>query len=86
MIIKHERKNKMNCFLCKGKLQDSTTTYMADLGNIIVIVKNVPCHKCSQCGEESFSGTVVAQLERIIDQLRGTLTEIAVVNYDNRAA
>lgn len=39
-----------------------------------------------QCGEESFSRTVVAQLERIIDQLRNTLTEIAVVNYDNRPA
>ncbi len=76
----------MDCFLCKGKLTDGTTTYMADLGNIIVIVKNVPCHKCIQCGEESYSGTVVAQLERIIDQLRDTLTEIAVVNYDNRAA
>ena len=76
----------MDCFLCKGKLTESTTTYMADLGNIIVIVKNVPCHKCTQCGEESFSGTVVAQLERIIDQLRNTLTEIAVVNYDNRPA
>ena len=59
---------------------------MVDLGNIIVIVKNVPCHKYIQCGEESFSRTVVAQLERIIDQLRNTLTEIAVVNYDNRAA
>ncbi|TYC86045.1 type II toxin-antitoxin system MqsA family antitoxin [Acetobacterium wieringae] len=76
----------MDCFLCKGKLTESTTTYRADLGNIIVIVKNVPCHKCIQCGEESFSGTVVAQLEHIIDQLRNTLTEIAVVNYDNRAA
>ncbi|OFV69065.1 YgiT-type zinc finger protein [Acetobacterium wieringae] len=76
----------MDCFLCKGKLTESTTTYMADLGNIIVIVKNVPCHKCIQCGEESFSGTAVVQLERIIDQLRNTLTEIAVVNYDNRAA
>ena len=76
----------MDCFLCKGKLTESTTTYMADLGNIIVIVKNVPCHKCIQCGVESFSGTVVAQLERIIVQLRNTLTEIAVVNYDNRAA
>ena len=81
-----EKDMKMDCFLCEGKLTESTTTYMADLRNIIVIVKNVSCHKCIQCGEESFSGTVVAQLERIIDQLRNTLTEIVVVNYDNRAA
>lgn len=85
-VLNRERRSKMDCFLCKGKLTDATTTYMADLGNIIVIVKNVPCHKCIQCGEESFSGSVVAQLERVIEQLRNTLTEIAVVNYDNRAA
>lgn len=75
----------MDCFLCKGKLTDATNTYMADLGNIIVIVKNVPCHKCIQCGEESFSGSVVAQLERVIEQLRNTLTEIAVVYNGNGA-
>ena len=30
-----------------------------------IIVRNVPCHKCSQCGEVSYSGEVVARLEVI---------------------
>ena len=76
----------MTCFYCKGDMVLSTTTYMVDLGKCIIIVKNVPCHKCSQCGEVSFSGTVVAQLEEITEKLENELTEIAVINYPNNVA
>ena len=76
----------MTCFYCKGDMTEATTTYMEDLGKCIVIVKNVPCNKCTQCGEISYSGTVVAQLEKIIAQLENALTEIAVVNYPTNVA
>ncbi|MDY4812768.1 MAG: YgiT-type zinc finger protein [Ruminococcus sp.] len=33
----------MTCFYCKSDMENSTTTYMTDLGKCIVIVKNVPC-------------------------------------------
>lgn len=76
----------MTCFYCKGYLIESTTTYMEDLGNCIVIIKNVPCNKCSQCGEVSYSGTVVREIEKIISNLENSLTEIAVVNYKSKVA
>lgn len=65
---------------------DSTTTYMEDLGNCIVIIKNVPCHKCPQCGEISYTGTVVKQIEKIIEGLSNTMTEVAIVNYKGNVA
>ena len=71
----------MTCFYCKGTMKPSTTTYMEDLGNCIVIIKNVPCSKCTQCGEVSYSGVTIKRIEAIIAQLKNTLTEIAVVNY-----
>lgn len=71
----------MTCFYCKGDMLDSTTTYVEDLGNCIIIIRNVPCSKCSQCGEVSYSGTVLKQLEKIVDQLKNSLTEVAIVNY-----
>ena len=71
----------MTCMFCKGDMADSTTTFMVQLDNCIVIVKNVPCHKCSQCGEESFSFEVTQRLEIIVDRCKDALTEIAVVNY-----
>lgn len=76
----------MCCFYCKGNLVESITTYMEDLGNCIVIIKNVPCSKCSQCGEVSYSGTVVREIEKIISNLQSPLTEIAVINYKNNVA
>ena len=39
----------MTCFFCKGTMKPDTSTYMEDLVNCIVIIKNVPCNKCSQC-------------------------------------
>ncbi|MDR1948597.1 MAG: YgiT-type zinc finger protein [Spirochaetaceae bacterium] len=36
----------MSCFMCKGALQDNRSTFMVDLGNCIVIVKNVPSRIC----------------------------------------
>ena len=76
----------MNCFFCKGDMAEGVTTHVADLGACIIIVRNVPCMKCSQCGETSYSGTVVRQLEKIVDVLQRTLTEIAVVNYSDNVA
>lgn len=71
----------MSCFMCKGSLEDKTTTFMVDAGNCIVIVKGVPSQVCSQCGETSYSDNVAAQLEKIVSEARKALTEIAVVNY-----
>lgn len=71
----------MACFYCKGRLEESTTTYVTEIGERIIIIKNVPCEKCTQCGEAFFSGPVVERLEQITKQLEDTLTEIAVVNY-----
>lgn len=63
-----------------------TTTHVVDLGKCIVIVKNVPCMKCGQCGEVVYIGTVVKALEKIVTALEATLTEIAVVNYSDNVA
>ena len=75
----------MKCFFCKDEMVEATTTYMEDLGSCIVIIKNVPCMKCPQCGEVSYSGTVVRQIEQITDKLTDQLTEVAIVNYSKIA-
>lgn len=69
------------CFLCKGKMEDQLTTFMVDLGNCIVIVRNVPSQVCKQCGEISYTDEVAEQLETIVNSVRSSMTEIAVVNY-----
>ena len=86
MILRQERSLNNDVFFCKGDMKESTTTHFAELEKCIVIIKNVPCTKCTQCGEVVYSGTVIARLEKIIDELSGILTEIAVVNYSDQVA
>lgn len=73
------------CFLCKGHLEEKLTTFMVDVGNCIVIVRNVPSFVCSQCGETSYSDEVAEQLERIVDSVKDSMAEISVVNYHTAA-
>jgi len=69
------------CFMCKGHMENKLTTFMVDVGNCIIIVRNVPSQVCTQCGEVSYTDEVAEQLERIVSTLRDSMTEIAVVNY-----
>ncbi len=41
----------MICPLCKGEMKPSTTIHTVQLKNCVVVIKNVPCLKCEQCGE-----------------------------------
>ena len=77
----------MNCFMCKGKLHDKFTSFLVDLGNCVVIVRNVPSQVCSQCGEVSYNNDVARQLEKITNIVKSTsITEIAVINYSDKVA
>ncbi len=71
----------MNCFFCKGNVAESTTTHMIELENCILIVKNVPCLKCKQCGEVAFSSDVIEKLDDIAATFKNAMTEVAVINY-----
>ena len=74
------------CFMCKGDLQNATTTYMTDYNGCYVIINNVPCTQCTQCGEVYLNGVTLQNIERILEQLKAVLTEIAVVDYTQSAA
>jgi YgiT-type zinc finger domain-containing protein len=75
----------MKCFFCKGELTDSMTTHVVTLDNCVIIVKDVPCQRCAQCGETFFSDEVAERLETIVNRLRAVVTEIAVVSYSTAA-
>ena len=74
------------CFMCKGDLKESTTTYMTDFNGSYIIIKNVPCTQCTQCGEVYLNGATLMKIEKILERLKSALTEIAVVDYTQLAA
>ena len=61
--------------------RDGFSNYMVDLDGHFIIIKHVPCHKCNQCGEVSYSGEVVVRIEEIVKKLKEALTEVAIVEY-----
>lgn len=75
----------MKCFSCKGNTVAATTTYMTSLNDCYIIIKNVPCTKCTQCGEEYLSGVTLKRIEKIIAKLKEMLTEVAIVDYTTAA-
>ncbi|MCL2109185.1 MAG: type II toxin-antitoxin system MqsA family antitoxin [Oscillospiraceae bacterium] len=77
----------MNCFYCKGSLENSVTNHVVNLENRrIIIVRDVPCEKCSQCGESYYDDDVMSRLEIIVNNLRAALTEVAIIDYADKPA
>ena len=76
----------MNCFMCKGKLEEKNNTFMVELDNCIIIIKNVPSLVCEQCGEVSYSNEVSKQLEKLVNAVRNSITEITIINYSEKVA
>ena len=71
----------MNCFYCKGILKESFTTHVVKFKTCIIIIKNVPCMECVQCGETFFDNNVAFQLEKIVEEMKMVTTEVAIINY-----
>jgi YgiT-type zinc finger domain-containing protein len=73
--------------MCKGSVQEGFSTFTADMGGCIVVIKNVPSRVCDQCGESSYSDEVARRLEQIVHGLMSSAAaEIAVVSYSEKAA
>jgi len=76
----------MKCFVCKGEIENKNTTFMVELDNCIIIIKNVPSQVCKQCGEVTYSNEVAKQLENLVNSVKDIITEIAVINYVEKVA
>jgi YgiT-type zinc finger domain-containing protein len=76
------------CVFCGGTLEQTVTDYVEKIDNYIIVIKNVPCEKCAQCGEEYFSGDVAKRIERILNGIQKISSEITVtvIDYANKVA
>lgn len=76
----------MKCISCGVTTVRGTTTDVAEVGNCLVIVRNVPCHKCKECNEIIYTADVVKRLEEIVETARQAVNDIAIVDYNNKVA
>lgn len=63
----------------------SLTTHVVNYKNCIIIIKNVPCEECEQCGEKYYSNEVAKQLEILINIAKQLMQEIAIIDYSKAA-
>ena len=76
----------MKCISCGAKTFPGTTTDVTELDSCLVIVRNVPCHKCCECNEIIYTGDVVKHLETIATAAKMAVNEIAIVDYNSKVA
>lgn len=75
----------MKCSRCGNETYKSTTTEAIELDGGVLVIRNIPCYKCTVCDEIHFTGDVVKQLEKIISETKRHIQELSVVNYANAA-
>ena len=76
----------MKCISCGAVASVGTTVDVTDLGDCLIIVRNVPCNKCSECDEVIYTADVIKRLEAITEKARMAVNEIAVLDYNNMVA
>ena len=56
------------CMFCKNTSTfQSTTTHVVNYKDCIIVIKNVPCIECDQCGEKYYTDEVAEKLEIIVN-------------------
>jgi len=67
------------CPICKGTKRPGTTTFTADLGFGVVVIRNVPAFVCSQCGADWIEDPVAQRIERLVEEARSKRSQVEVV-------
>lgn len=74
------------CMFCKNTTTiQSTTTHVVNYKDCIIVIKNVPCLECDQCGEKYYTDEVAEKLEMIVNMAKKLMQEIAVIDYKQAA-
>ena len=74
------------CMYCKcDEWIDSLTTHVVNYKNCLIIIKNVPCVECVQCGEKYYADKVAQRLDKIVSDVKKISQEISVIDYRQAA-
>jgi len=74
------------CMYCKcNAMKQSVTTHVVNYKDCIIIIKNVPCEECEQCGEKYYSDEVAEKLERIVNSAKKLMQELSILDYEKAA-
>ena len=77
----------MKCGICKAEMEETIVTYTEDIKQGVIVIRHVPAHVCTECGNTWYGGTIAAQLEKMVDSFASTAgSEVSVINFAKSVA
>ena len=74
------------CMFCKcDTVKESVTTHVVNYKNCIIVIKNVPCEECEQCGEKFYTDEVAERLDSLVSVAKRLMQELSVIDYQKIA-
>jgi YgiT-type zinc finger domain-containing protein len=66
-------------------VKQSTTTHVVNYKGCVIVIKNVPCEACEQCGEVFYTDAVAERLEEMVNSAKALFQEISVMDFSKVA-
>ena len=73
----------MRCVYCGEPIKESMTTFTHDFDSGCIIVRNVPCQKCTCCNNVYFNGEIFEILYLAIQRAESINPELCVLNWQH---
>ena len=72
----------MKCVICKhGETKEGTTTVTFDRDGMTLVVKDVPAHVCTNCGEDYVDEHVAHEILTIAERMAKSGAQVDVRRY-----
>ncbi len=75
----------MKCMKCGKEAMESTTSEAIEMEFGLLVIRNIPCYKCSECDEIFYTGDVVKRIEEITEQVKRMAQEVTIVDFAKAA-
>ena len=73
------------CYFCSGRLEPGVVTIPFTVGAGVVVVKQVPAHVCTQCGEPVLDSEIAVVVDKVSQTGQSAGFEVSVVTYEQVA-
>ena len=68
------------CPLCGGTKKPGTTTFTAELGFGVVVIRDVSATVCAQCGADWIADDVAGRIEALVEDARKRRLQVEVTS------
>jgi YgiT-type zinc finger domain-containing protein len=70
------------CYFCGGSLNPDFATIPFVVGKSVIVVKEVPAHVCSQCGEAIMESEVAQVVDQLLKRAWQSGFEVSIITYN----